>query len=57
MGKRRTLQRHKAKTMAMKMIKQSKGRKQIGGLGPAAGVALGMALPMLSNSGTQGWKI
>ena len=52
MGKRRTLQRRKAKTMALKMIKSRGKRKQIGGLGPAAGIALGMALPMLLNSGT-----
>jgi hypothetical protein len=48
--KRRILQKRKAKTMALKKI--SKHKKQIGGLGPAAGVALGMALPMLLNSGT-----
>lgn len=48
-GKRRT-RRRKASMAAMKKI--LKPKKQKGGLGPAAGVALGMALPMLLNSGT-----
>ena len=31
---------------------QLKRKRQIGGFGPAAGIALGMALPMLLNTGT-----
>jgi hypothetical protein len=49
-GKRRTLRKRKAKSIALKKIQNP--RKQSGGIGPAAGVALGMALPMLLNSGT-----
>jgi hypothetical protein len=41
MGKHRTLQKRKAKTLALKKI--SRRKKQIGGLGLAAGIALGMA--------------
>jgi hypothetical protein len=49
-GKRRTLTKRKAKLIALKKIQ--KPRKQHGGLGPAAGMVIGMALPMLLNSGT-----
>ena len=48
-GKRRTRKR-KAAILALKKIRNPK--KQKGGIGPATGVALGMALPMLLNSGT-----
>ncbi|CAB3997390.1 Hypothetical predicted protein [Paramuricea clavata] len=38
--------------IANKRKKSRKVKKQIGGFGPAAGIALGMALPMLLNTGS-----